>query len=531
MITQPAERSAETVRKWDSDPQPPQPAATIAPAISAQPEPVHRVRFWPWVVILALTGAAWFTRGSWLPLIPRGMAGEKAGAAKAGAKPVPVRVAQVVQHDMPEYLTGLGTVTAFKTVTLRSRVDGELIKVAFTEGQNVSEGDLLAEIDPRPYQALLDQAEGMLAKDEATLALAELTLARGKELVKKQSLAKQQLDEEAAAVETMKGTVQTDRGLVANARLQLAYCRIVAPITGRIGLRLVDQGNMVHANDLVGMAVITQLQPISLVFPIPQDNIPRVQRRMNEGVALPVDAYDRDFKLQLAAGKLAAIDNQVDALSGTLRFKAVFDNKDDMLFPNQFVNAKLLVDTRKNAIIVPSAAVQRGPNGIFVYVVMEDETVDLRYVKTGHTEGAETLIETGLAPGEIVVTDGLEKLKKKVRKSRLAIKTRNRIRKRKRPRPGRRQRRVGTSRRSRAGRQIKDRLACASLHRSPQVIRPARPLRRQRTAEHMPRRADDFERRPHGSTAPARQQNGLDRAVSCGTCSATLCFCMSLVRP
>ncbi len=210
----------------------------------------------------------------------------------------------------------------------------------------------------------------------------------------------------------MKGTVQTDRGLVANARLQLTYCRIVAPITGRIGLRLVDQGNMVHANDLVGMAVITQLQPISLVFPIPQDNIPRVQQRMNEGQALPVDAYDRDFKLKLAAGQLAAIDNQVDSLTGTLRFKAVFDNKDDMLFPNQFVNAKLLVDTRKNAIIVPSAAVQRGPNGIFVYVVMEDETVDLRYVKTGHTEGAETLIETGLAPGETVVTDGLDKLKK-----------------------------------------------------------------------------------------------------------------------
>ncbi|HEY3969326.1 MAG TPA: MdtA/MuxA family multidrug efflux RND transporter periplasmic adaptor subunit [Planctomycetaceae bacterium] len=379
---------------------------------AAQPELVHRIRFWPWVVILVLTGAAWFTRASWLPLIPRGMAGEKPGAAKAGAKPVPVRVAQVVQHDMPEYLTGLGTVTAFKTVTLRSRVDGELIKVAFTEGQNVSEGDLLAEIDPRPYKALLDQAEGMLAKDEAALSLAELTLARGKELVKKQSLAPQQLDEEAAAVATMKGTVQTDRGLVANARLQLAYCRIVAPITGRIGLRLVDQGNMVHANDLVGMAVITQLQPISLVFPIPQDNIPRVQRRMNEGQVLPVDAYDRDFKQQLAAGKLAAIDNQVDALSGTLRFKAVFDNKDDMLFPNQFVNAKLLVDTRKNAIIVPSAAVQRGPNGVFVYVVMEDETVDLRYVKAGYTEGAETLIETGLAPGEIVVTDGLDKLKK-----------------------------------------------------------------------------------------------------------------------
>lgn len=413
MKVQPAERSVETVRDLVSDPQPPAHGSTAAPAIATPlPEPIHRVNILRWLIIVAVAGGFWFSRGVWLPLIPLGKGAEQAGAAKPAVRAIPVRVAPVVQHDMPEYLTGLGTVTAFKTVTLRSRVDGELIKVAFTEGQNVCEGDLLAEIDPRPYQAQLDQANGTLAKDEATLRLNRLTLARGQELLKTNSIAPQQVDEEAAQVQVMEGTVQTDQGLVDNAKLQLAYCRIVAPITGRIGLRLVDQGNMVHANDVMGMAVITQLQPISLVFPIPQDNIPRVQRRMNEGHVLPVDAYDRDLKTKLASGTLAAIDNQVDATTGTLRFKAVFENKDNMLFPNQFVNVKLLIDTWKDAIVVPTAAKQRGPGGDFVYVVKDDETVDLRYVKTGHTEGAETLIESGLAPGEIVVTDGLEKLKK-----------------------------------------------------------------------------------------------------------------------
>lgn len=411
MITQPAERSADPLRNRGTDPRPLQHVPTASPdALEPSALPRHRSRIWPWVVVLLFAGGAWFFRGSWLPFISRSAAAEKEGAAKPPVRPVPVRVAAVRQHDMPEYLSGLGTVTAFKTVTLRSRVDGELINVAFTEGQFVKEGDLLVEIDPRPYQAMVDQAEGTLAKDEATLKLARLTLARGEDLLKSKSIAPQQVDEEAAQVQVMEGTVQTDLGLVDNAKLQLTYCKIVAPITGRLGLRLVDQGNMVHANDVLGLAVITQLQPISLVFPIPQDNIPRVQQRMNEGHTLPVDAYDRDFKTKLASGKLAAIDNQVDATTGTLRFKAVFDNKDNMLFPNQFVNVKLLVDTRKNAMTVPTAAVQRGPSGVFVYVVKEDKA-EMRPVKAGHAEGAETLIETGLSPGEIVVTDGIDKLK------------------------------------------------------------------------------------------------------------------------
>jgi multidrug efflux system membrane fusion protein len=366
---------------------------------------------WRWAFIVGMAAGVWFTQQRWLPFIAPGLAKGSAVPAKGGPKPIPVRTAVVQQRDMPVLISGLGTVTAFKTVTLRSRVDGELIKVAFTEGQMVRAGELLAEIDPRVFQAQLQQAEGMLAKDEATLKLAKITLARGEDLLKTKNIAPQQVDEEAAQVQTMEGTVQTDQAMVANARLQLTYCRIVAPISGRIGLRLVDQGNIVHANDLTGMAVITQLQPISLVFPVSQDEIPRVQKQMNSGATLTVYAYDRNFKQKLATGKLAAIDNQVDSTTGTVRLKAVFDNEDGMLFPNQFVNARLLIDTNRDAVIVPAAAVQRGPTSAYVYVVQPDEKVKLRNVEVGLTEGAETAISTGLVPGEIVVTDGIDKLK------------------------------------------------------------------------------------------------------------------------
>ncbi|MBS0261761.1 MAG: MdtA/MuxA family multidrug efflux RND transporter periplasmic adaptor subunit, partial [Planctomycetes bacterium] len=364
-----------------------------------------------WSLIGLALGGAWYYQALWWPYVAARI-GSEPPATKPPARPVPVRVAPVVKRDLPEYLTGLGTVTAYKTVTIRSRVDGELVKVAFQEGQIVCEGDLLAEVDPRPYRAQLDQAEGTLARDEATLKLARLTLARGEELLKTKSIAPQQVDEEAAQVQVMEGTVQADKGLVENAQLQLTYCRIVSPISGRIGLRLVDQGNMVHANDVAGLAVITQLQPISIVFPVPQDHIPRVQRQMNAGRELVVEAYNRDFKTRLAVGKLTAIDNQVDATTGTLRFKADFENQDHMLFPNQFVNIRLLIDTWKDSLIVPTAAVQRGPSGTFVYVLQADDTVDLRPIKVGHTEGSETLVQSGLEPGEMIVTDGLDKLKK-----------------------------------------------------------------------------------------------------------------------
>jgi len=386
----------------------PEPGPAAAQAVPESP----KRHVWRWIIVVALAAGAWYGRSYWLPWLNSALGRSNGnGAAARPSRPVPVRTATVVKRDLDLYLNGLGTVTAFKTVTLKSRVDGELVKVAFTEGQMVKEGDLLAEIDPRPFEAELEQVEGTLAKDEATLELAKLNLERVQELRKKNSIAQQQVDEQVAAVQQMEGTVQTDAGLVANARLQLKYCKIIAPITGRIGLRLVDQGNIVHASDVMGMAVITQLQPIAVVFPISQDEIPRVQKQMNSGKTLTVYAYDRGFSTRLATGKLYAIDNQVDATTGTVKFKAVFDNEDNMLFPNQFVNARLLVDTLHDAVIVPSAAVQRGPNGMFVYVVQPDDKVHMQTVVTGEAEGPETAVATGLVSGDVVVTDGIDKLK------------------------------------------------------------------------------------------------------------------------
>jgi membrane fusion protein, multidrug efflux system len=341
----------------------------------------------------------------------------------AGRKPVakpPQRVISVVTAtartgDMDLYLNGLGTVTAFYSVTVRSRVEGQLLNVRFSEGQLVEKDDLLAEIDPRPFEVQLAQAEGQLARDRAALKVNKLSLARYNELLKTRSITPQQIDEQVAMVDQMAGAVQTDLAAIDSAKLQLTYSRITAPIRGRIGLRLVDPGNMVRTGDVSGIALITQLQPIALVFTIPQDSISQVQRKVNRGEPLVVGAYDRDFKNKLATGELLAIDNQVDATTGTLRLKAVFENEDNMLFPNQFVNARLLIDKRHEAVIVPSAAIQRGPDFDFVYVVgpgkeKDDQTVDLRQVKIGPTEADQTVIESGLAPGDIVVTDGLEKL-------------------------------------------------------------------------------------------------------------------------
>jgi len=391
------------------------PRESVRPESPAPPDPTPvpsaRRSAFLWTLTLAAAAAAWYLRPHWLPWLPIGRTDTTASAAKAGPPPVPIRTAQVQTRNMPLYLDGLGTVTALRTVTIKSRVDGELIRIAFEEGQIVKEGDLLAEIDPRTFETQLQQAEGQLSRDEATLKLARLTLARSEDLLKTKSIAPQQIDEQTAQVLQLEATLETDRALVANARLQLSYCRIVAPLAGRIGLRLVDQGNIVHASDATGMAVITQMRPISVVFTIPQDDIPRVLKHSHEEESLSVDAYNRDFRTKLATGKLAALDNQVDATTGTLRLKATFDNEDGMLFPNQFVNARLLVDTRKDAIVVPSATVQQGPAGTYVYVVLADETVELRNVVTGPSQGNDTLIESGLSAGETVVLDGIDKLK------------------------------------------------------------------------------------------------------------------------
>ena len=327
--------------------------------------------------------------------------------------PVPVVTTKVRQGNMGIYLTGLGSVTAFNTVTVRPRVDGQVIKVAFQEGQLVRQGDLLAEIDPRPFQVQLAQAEGQLAKDTAQLQNARVDLERYKVLLAQDSVAKQQLDTQIALVNQYEGVIKSDQAQIDNAKLQLTYSRITAPITGRIGLRLVDPGNVVRANDPNnGLAIITQLQPIALIFNIPEDDLPKVLTKMRSGQQLVVDAYDRNLTKKLATGTLLTIDNQIDPNTGTVKCKAVFANDDNALFPNQFVNARLLVDTKKDTSIVPTAAVQRSPQGTFVYVVKDDSSVETRNVVVGPSEGDEVVIEKGLAPGEVVVIEGVDKLQR-----------------------------------------------------------------------------------------------------------------------
>lgn len=368
--------------------------------------------WWGFWILLALAAAAgWHYRAALSPYLTAVGLAQRPAPTAPPVRPTPVSTASVEQRDMPLYLNGLGTVTALKTVTIRSRVEGEITKIAFIEGQMVEEGDLLAEIDPRPYQVQKEQAEGQLARDAALLRTAQLTLARLKQLFDQKIATAQQVDDQSGLVQQYEGAIQADEAQIAQAELQLTYCRILAPISGRIGLRLVDEGNMVRPTDAQGLAVVTQLQPISLVFTLPQDEIARVQRRMQAEGTLPVEAYDRDLRNRLALGKLLAIDNQVDPTNGTVRLKAEFENQDGLLFPNQFVNVRLLVETETGALVVPGAAVQRGPNGTFVYVVRENDTVELRPVIVQATEGGETAIASGLSPGDLVVTAGLDRLR------------------------------------------------------------------------------------------------------------------------
>jgi multidrug efflux system membrane fusion protein len=382
--------------------------------------PRTRRRWWLWLPIFCLIGIATYA----LLHFPHPGHQETTQGAKAADMPsasgqvtappadhaVPVDTAAVTQGNMGIYLTSLGTVTAFNTVTVHTRVDGQLVKVAFQEGQIVRQGDLLAEIDPRPFQVQLEQAEGQLAKDEAQLKNAKADLERYQALWAQDSIPKQQLDTQVALVQQDEGITQSDQAQIDNAKLQLVYSRITAPIAGRVGLRLVDPGNIVHAADQNGLVVITQLQPIAVIFNIAEDDLPQVLTKMRSGKPLTVDAYDRSVQDKLAPGTLLTIDNQIDPTTGTVKCKAVFPNEDNALFPNQFVNARLLVDTERDAVLMPTAAIQSSPQGTFVYAVKADSTVEMRNVVIGPTEGDQAVVTSGLSPGEVVVIEGADRL-------------------------------------------------------------------------------------------------------------------------
>ncbi|GFE58829.1 MdtA/MuxA family multidrug efflux RND transporter periplasmic adaptor subunit [Geobacter sp. AOG1] len=377
--------------------------------IESNPHPAKRPFFkqwWFWIILLCLIAGGFFA--VWKE---RQLPSSASAAGKKGAVlPMPVFVAAARTGDMNLYLTGLGSVTPLNTVTVRSRVDGQLMEVHFREGQNVTKGSLLAVIDPRPFQVQLTQAEGQMARDREQLNNARLDLERYRTLWRQDSIPRQQLDTQEALVRQNEGAVKIDQGQIDSARLNLTYSRITAPISGRAGLRLVDPGNMVHATDTGGLLTITQVQPIAVVFPLPEDSLPQVLQKMKGG-RLTVEAFDREMKQNLAAGELATVDNQIDPATGTVKLKAVFANRNSELFPNQFVNARLLLDVKKDAIIIPSAAIQRNPQGAFVFVLRPDKTVAMRAVRIGITQGGEATVVEGLAVGEQVVVDGAERLR------------------------------------------------------------------------------------------------------------------------
>ncbi len=373
-----------------------------APADAPRGNGEKKGRVWGWILLLVLIVGA---------IIAYQLHSRSQAASKDSSIPQPlsVGVTTVEQKDMPYYLSGLGSVTAFNTVTVHTRVDGQLMTVNFKEGQFVRVGDVLAEIDPRPYQVALDQAQGQLAKDIASQNDARVDLNRYQQLWQAGVIARQQLDSQQATVGQFDGAIQSDKAQIDNEKLQLVYCHITSPINGRVGLRLVDPGNIVHAADTNGMLLITQVQPIAVIFTLPEDNLPEVISVMKKR-ELTVEAYGRDNKNLLATGKLLTPDNQIDQTTGTLRFKSEFENADTSLWPNQFVNIRLYLDVRKNAIVVSSAAIQKGAQGSFVYVVDSKNDAQVRPVQVDFTEGNVSVMSQGLSKGEQVVVDGADKL-------------------------------------------------------------------------------------------------------------------------
>jgi len=359
-------------------------------------------------LVAALLGVAWLGWHNWKGSAAGGPGGQ---GGKRGAGLVVVSTATATRGDMPVYLTALGSVVPENTVTVHSRVDGQLERIHFTEGQQVHAGQLLAELDARAYQAQLTQAEGQLARDQATLDNARLDLARYKTLLEQNSTSRQTYDTQLATVRQSEGTVKYDQGVVANARVQLVYTRITAPVGGRVGLKQVDLGNIVHSSDTTGVVVITQMQPANVVLAIPENQIDTVLKAMQGGGALPVEAWDRDNTRIIATGTLATMDNQVSSTTGTVNLKARFANSDNALFPNQFVNARLRLNLLHGATLIPQSAVQHGRPGNYVYVVGADQTVSLRVLKLGPAGQDQVVVESGLAPGERVVLDGIDQLK------------------------------------------------------------------------------------------------------------------------
>ena len=357
---------------------------------------------WGLLLLLVAAGVVWWLRREPAPEAARG--GRNATAMSI--------VPEVVgKGDIGISLNALGTVTSLATVTVRTQISGYLQKIDFTEGQEVKKGDLLVEIDPRPYEATLAQAQGNLARDEALLKGAQVDLTRYQGLAAQNAVPRQTLDTQVALVAQYQGTVEADRGTVKSAEVNLQYCRIVSPLDGRVGLRQVDQGNYVTPGDTNGLVVITQLQPISVLFTLPEDNLPAVSKRMQAGATLPAAAYDRGGVNKIADGTLQTFDSQIDPTTGTIKARAQFDNADRVLYPNQFVNIRLLVDTHKDVVTMPSAGIQRGVPGTFVYLVNADSTVSVRKVVLGVTAGDRVEVSSGLQPGDRIVVDGADKLR------------------------------------------------------------------------------------------------------------------------
>jgi multidrug efflux system membrane fusion protein len=365
-----------------------------------------RRRWWLWLLLLGAAVVAGV-------LIVRWQA-QRSAAVKSrdtGPPTVPVAAATARKGEIPLYLNALGSATPFNTVTVRSRIDGQLLRVTFQEGQFVRQGDPLAEIDPKPFEVQLEQARGQLARDQAQLNNAKLDLARYQTLAAQGVIPRQQLDTQASNVKQFDGVIRADEAQINTAKLQISYCHIVAPIGGRVGLRMADAGNMIHANDANGLVVIAQIQPIAVLFTIPEDSLSQVLGKIRSGEHLAVEAYDRGGQTKIADGRVETIDNEIDPTTGTSRLKAIFDNRTNALFPNQFVNVRMLVEIKKDRILIPAVAIQRGPQGSFVYVVKEDQTCDVRSITVGTVEADQASIDSGLSEGERVVVDGVDKLR------------------------------------------------------------------------------------------------------------------------